>query len=953
MPLILFRDSDFRRKSMSSDTDAKSSPVPTVVVAGDVCIDWLSIPIDSLVPGVAGMDRDPLNWQLRGGRHMYARRGGAWLTADFLEQAAGASAKVLKPVKEVLALENVPPSKIIHSMIMLRPSKRKRKHEEVDHWAAASFEGYAGPPYPEPPEVKGVETDDRNAALVLLDDAGNGFRDYEYVWPLALHDKPMVLYKVRRPLCKGALWKRLKSHLPRTIALVGADELRGEGASINRELSWERSATDLLLTLARQSDYAGLRGCPFIVISFGIEAAALVRCVDDRISSAHLCYLPNLTEGGLLCTDRGKMSGFGSAFAATLAATLINSGAYRIEATVDEIGAALLKGVHEGLLVSDRLLEHLFGPCKVDNQTMPRPPEYPLKEIFEAADGRRSTVFDVEVPNLKAKRTSKELAAFRSWRILDSKRDGPFAELAGEVVRHGVEKVFHDVPIGQFGKLNTLDRSEIESYRSVRNLISEFLRIPRPERPLCLAVFGAPGGGKSFGVTQVARSLEKGGEIEPVSFNVSQWNGPEYLVNALHRVRDFAIGGKVPLVFFDEFDSEFRGQRLGWLKYFLAPMQDGVFADGLYTHKIGKAIFVFAGGTAATYAEFRAAAKSADAQTRSLTGEARLPRKMTAYFESTGGGGGNLDSPDANDHAGQSASGPHDEMAKECVVELFRVGGSAEKDDLRSAKLPDFDSRLRGHVDVFGLDPPTDTNLLRRALVLRSNIEKSHKTLIDAEKKVRIDSGVLHAFLQAPSYYHGARSIEAILEMSHLGERTHFDPSLLPPQHQLNLHVDGNAFMALVQHRSALAPEIPRLAKRIHELYIESELAKNDNEGNPIEIGAWASLYHWEDPMLNEVYKRSSREQAAYYPTLLAAAGCSFEYGDPDPEFEFSEKEILRLAQMEHERWVEERRIKQPDHPDLVTWADLPADEREKDIRTIKAIPEFLKAVGLKVVRLS
>lgn len=935
---------------MSSDIDAKSSPVPIVVVAGDVCIDWLSIPIESLVPEAGS---NPLNWQLRGGRHMYARRGGAWLTADFLEQAVGTAAKVLKPVKEGLELENVPPSKIIHSMIMLRPRKRKPKNEEVDYWAADSFEGYAGPPYPKPPELKGVETDDRNAALVLLDDAGNGFRDHEYVWPLALNEKsqPIVLYKIRRPLCEGQLWIRLKNHLSGTIALIGADELRGEGASINRELSWERSATDLLLTLGRQSSYAGLRACPFIVISFGIEAAILVRCIDDRISSAHLFYNPNLTEGCRLLTDRGTMSGFGSALAAAIAAELIKSGAYRSESKADEIGAALLSGVREGLLVSERLLEHAFGPCKEEGLKIPRPPEYPLKEIFEAADEKPSTVFDVEVPNLKAIRTSKELAAFRSWRILDSKRDVPFAELADDVVRRGVGKVFPDVPIGQFGKLNTLDRSEIESYRSVRNLISGFLRIPRPERPLCLAVFGAPGGGKSFGVTEVARSLDEEGQIEPVSFNVSQWNGPEYLVNALHRVRDFAIGGKVPLVFFDEFDSEFQGQRLGWLKYFLAPMQDGVFADGLYTHKIGKAIFVFAGGTAATYAEFRAAVKIADADTRSLTGEARLPREMTSYFELTRGVE-NPDSPAAKDKAGESARGSEDEMARECVVELFRVGGSAEKDDLRSAKLPDFDSRLRGHVDVFGLDPPTDTNLLRRALVLRSNIEKSHKSLIDAEQKVRIDSGVLRAFLQSPRYYHGARSIEAILDMSHLSGRTHFDPSLLPPQHQLNLHVDGNAFLALVQHRSPLA-RIPELARLIHDLYVESELAQRNDAGELNKLGDSPSLYQWDDPALNEVYKRSSREQAAYYPTLLASAGCSFEYGDPDPEFEFSEKEVLKLAQMEHERWVEERRIKQPDHPDLLKWANLAEDVREKDIRTIKAIPEFLRAVGLKIVRLS
>jgi hypothetical protein len=56
---------------------------------------------------------------------------------------------------------------------------------------------------------------------------------------------------------------------------------------------------------------------------------------------------------------------------------------------------------------------------------------------------------------------------------------------------------------------------------------------------------------------------------------------------------------------------------------------------------------------------------------------------------------------------------------------------------------------------------------------------------------------------------------------------------------------------------------------------------------------------------------------------------------------------------MEHERWMQERRLKQPDHPDLVPWEELKQEEKEKDIRTIKAIPEILGKVGLHVVRLT
>ena len=70
------------------------------------------------------------------------------------------------------------------------------------------------------------------------------------------------------------------------------------------------------------------------------------------------------------------------------------------------------------------------------------------------------------------------------------------ATLAARALIHGPTHAFTDLPCGVFGKLITVDRAEIESYRSVRNLMLEYVRLHRPERPLCLAVFGQPGTGR-------------------------------------------------------------------------------------------------------------------------------------------------------------------------------------------------------------------------------------------------------------------------------------------------------------------------------------------------------------------------------------------------------------------------------------------------------------------------
>jgi hypothetical protein len=63
-----------------------------------------------------------------------------------------------------------------------------------------------------------------------------------------------------------------------------------------------------------------------------------------------------------------------------------------------------------------------------------------------------------------------------------------------------------------------------------------------------------------------------------------------------------------PLAFFDEFDSALDDQELGWLRYFLAPMQDGIFYDNEDpkhpVQKIKRSILVFAGGIHTSFEEF-------------------------------------------------------------------------------------------------------------------------------------------------------------------------------------------------------------------------------------------------------------------------------------------------------------------------------------------------------------
>jgi hypothetical protein len=161
------------------------------------------------------------------------------------------------------------------------------------------------------------------------------------------------------------------------------------------------------------------------------------------------------------------------------------------------------------------------------------------------------------------------------------------------------------VPIVQFGKLLAVGRDESDEICGIYNLLSLYIRERRHyDKPVSIAVFGPPGSGKSFAVKEIANTIDPvHDQIEIMEYNLAQFSNSGELGNVLNRVGSINNSGKTPLVFFDEFDCTFN-ETLGWLKFFLAPMQDGNFYGAAGTINIGRAIFVFAGGRGKTFHEF-------------------------------------------------------------------------------------------------------------------------------------------------------------------------------------------------------------------------------------------------------------------------------------------------------------------------------------------------------------
>lgn len=318
-------------------------------------------------------------------------------------------------------------------------------------------------------------------------------------------------------------------------------------------------------------------------------------------------------------------------------------------------------------------------------------------------------------------------------------------------------------PYTEIGKIKMIDAQEINGFINLRKLIDKYLASREWSTPLPIAVFGRPGSGKSFSVKEIINSVDPGRKTDPLTFNLAQFSDVDQLTEAFHQVQDRALASdEVPLVIFDEFDSSFGKGPLGWLKFFLAPMQDGLFRGKTGDYRVGRAIFLFSGGTSYTFQDF-------DSYT-------------FQDFDSTG--------------------------------KKFDITSEKEIQDSsamrRAVKLDDFIGRLRGYLNVLGINPEDDQSprslfKLRRAILLRAQLEKLAEPIFRDEKEGRvanISTEVIKAFLETNKYKYGVRSMEAVIQMSRWIDGR-FVVASLPSLLQLEIHVDPESFKNILHDQSS------------------------------------------------------------------------------------------------------------------------------------------------------
>lgn len=154
------------------------------------------------------------------------------------------------------------------------------------------------------------------------------------------------------------------------------------------------------------------------------------------------------------------------------------------------------------------------------------------------------------------------------------------------------------------------------------------------------------------------------------------------------------------------------------------------------------------------------------------------------------------------------------------------------------------------------------------------------------------------------------------------------------------------------------AGNVGKLARTIHEVYVLQQKGKGvSREANP-------SMVDWDE--LPDSLKKSNRQQARDIDRKLKAVGCRIvPLTDWSAELvEFTQKEVEIMAEMEHDRWCEERLrggwsyapgpkdIPKKMSPHLITWEGLSEEIKEYDRNTVREMPAYLARAGYRIFRM-
>jgi hypothetical protein len=762
-------------------------------------------------------------------------------------------------------------------------------HEKQIVWRLDKALGYGDPctglfPYIEHLNPQATP----HPAVLVIDDGGLGFRNstQKAAWPKILSDRQAkgpewIVLKMSSPVGQGDLWRLLSTEFPeKLVTVISIGDIRKEEVRVSSGISWERTALDLAEELCINAAVQKLLVSGHLVIHFGSEGALHVENKGGDIRF-ELIYDPANMEFEWRDQVQGQALGFMACLCSGITDRLLSPASDN----------PILEGIQAGLSAMRTM--HLAGHGKTDEAN----PGFPFKNV---AGDILAPAFHYSCIRLPNPEKMNERAK-KNWTIMTAVLEGvqknprPLYGIGRRVALLGPRALTH-IPFSRFGKLFTVDRNEIESLRNIRGLIQAYEKHDPGKKPLSLAVFGPPGSGKSFGIKEIAKGI-LGKDVPILEFNLSQFKGPDDLTGAFHQVRDKALQGVTPVVFWDEFDSK----ELSWLQYLLAPMQDGAFQEGQIIHPIGKCIFIFAGGTSVDMEHF---------------------------------GPGEGDNTGIRDF--QLKKGP--DFKSRLSGYLNVLGPNQRQNYVPSQK-------------EWG-DVPEDICFpVRRALLIRAVLG------VKDDKRLEIDRGILSALIEINRYKHGARSLEKIvLQVKNPGIPA-IRRSDLPAADILSLHADSEAFLAIVNRDLAFKTHAESLAPFVHEFF--RDLGRKENWLKKEMDVPYDSLP--EDYKEDNRAAAARIPQVLDLVGLYVVPENFPSPDNEAEMLEIVEQNIELLAEAEHNGWADHKKQNgwmpgetrddaKRIHNCLGPYSGLSEKDKNKDRNSVRKYPAILKQAKFKIV---
>ena len=565
--------------------------------------------------------------------------------------------------------------------------------------------------------------------------------------------------------------------------------------------------------------------------------------------------------------------------------------------------AVILLNREGALLRRDGQWELLFTPDTIEGRSIAETDKLPevLKELQAALD--EGTVCSVRVPDRSLKTLVSGISPFSILDEYCKTQPGRYLAVAERIVYEGLDVLAKHVPVCRYGQLVSADKEEIENYHTIKALLDDYVfqfdHMEPDERlqPLSVAVFGAPGCGKSFGVKQIAKSS---GRFFVTSLNISQYTDTDSFFEALREALQYK-SNQIPLVFIDEFDSDLNGAPRGWLRCFLAPMQDGEFTLNGKLCEISAAVFVFAGGTAATFSQFLPHTEEEHEAFRLVKGSDFVSRLKGIL---------NVKGPNPTRVTDRSAIIRRAMLLREQITR--KLPGICSEGTVNMSR-----SLLSAMLSVSAYRHGTRSLELILAMSRLSGVKRFTPSCLPMEEQLN-----LHL---------NAKDFKQKLEFEQI----------------MGGVVEKYAEIAHEHYRQQHAEEL-RLSARSEE-ELQRELAAPE-------------MAPWEE--LDEFYKEGHRSQIRFLGERLEAYDMSIGLRPVLPNTADAISELYGpalelLSEIEHERWMRDKmadgwRLGKSDkelkfNPELVPYEELDENTREYIRRSMRSVPMYLKEIGYEL----